>query len=114
MLVGGDREGKNLDCGLFVYEGALYLEKLSPAAIQHLLSPAGSSRGDDARPRGECRSLYWVRHRFTAAYIYYLVCVCRMVRKRKSLPRDSKGFEPIDQYLKEIEEDLNQKSSSGE
>lgn len=41
------------------------------------------------------------------------VFVCRMVRKRKSLPRDSKGFEPIDQYLKEVDEDLNQ-SSNGE
>ena len=97
-----------------LYTRVLSIWRNSPAAIQHLLSPAGSSRGDDARPRGECRSLYWVRHRFTAAYIYYLVCVCRMVRKRKSLPRDSKGFEPIDQYLKEVEEDLNQKSSSGE
>lgn len=41
------------------------------------------------------------------------VFVCRMVRKRKSLPRDSKGFEPIEQYLKEVDEDLNQ-SSNGE
>lgn len=38
------------------------------------------------------------------------VCTCRMVRKRKSLPRDSKGFEPIEEYLKEVEEDLNQSS----
>ena len=36
-----------------------------------------------------------------------------MVRKRKSLPRDSKGFEPIEAYLREVEEDLN-KNSSGE
>lgn len=41
------------------------------------------------------------------------VCMYRMVRKRKSLPRDSKGFEPIEQYLKEVDEDLNQ-SSNGE
>ena len=34
-----------------------------------------------------------------------------MVRRRKSLPRDSKGFEPIENYLKEVEEELNQDSS---
>ena len=45
---------------------------------------------------------------------FLVLCMCRMVRKRKSLPRDSKGFEPIEAYLKEVEEDLNQGSSSGE
>ena len=35
----------------------------------------------------------------------------RMVKQRKSLPRDSKGFEPIETYLKELEDELNQRSS---
>ena len=34
-----------------------------------------------------------------------------MVRKRKSLPRDSKGFEPIEQYFKEFDEEMNQDSN---
>ena len=41
----------------------------------------------------------------------FVLSVCRMVRKRKSLPRDSRGFEPIEEYLREVEEDLNQESS---
>ena len=68
----------------------------------------------DAGASGKRRPLHRVRvprGRFTHSLVPR---ACRMVRKRKSLPRDSKGFEPIDTYLKEVEEDLKKSSSSGE
>ena len=46
-----------------------------------------------------------------AVCLVWVSVLCRMVRKRKSYARDSKGFEPIEEYFKEMKEALTQNSS---